>query len=198
MGRNVFLTTSRVPPVRWKQAFPGAEVVRALPAVLPEGTLVWLHNMTPAHLPPSDRAPDVRFVVLHDEPTDEAGLAALSQGAAGYCNSHSTPELLHTVESVVRNHGLWVGESLLSRLLGGISSKTGLAEKPAVEHPALSSLSERERLVAMSVVRGESNKEIARKLDLAERTIKAHLTSIFEKLKVRDRLQLALLLSTPE
>lgn len=197
MGRNIFVTTARIPPVRWKQAFPFADVVRSMPAVLEEGTLVWLHNMTPAQLPNASQHNGVRFIVLHDEPADEAGLAALSQGAAGYCNTHATPELLHTVESVVRNHGLWVGESLLTRLLGGISVRVGLADDAPDHQPAvLSALSERERAVAMSVVRGESNKEIARKLNLAERTIKAHLTNIFEKLGVRDRLQLALLLST--
>lgn len=184
--------------MRWKQAFPAAEVVRKIPAGVTDGVLIWLHNMTPAQLPATERPEGVRFIVLHDEPTDEAGLAALSQGASGYCNSHATPELLHTVESVIRNHGLWVGESLLARLLGGISQRVGLADSSAEasSSPALAVLSERERAVAMSVVRGESNKEIARQLNLAERTIKAHLTSIFEKLNVRDRLQLALLLSS--
>jgi DNA-binding NarL/FixJ family response regulator len=65
------------------------------------------------------------------------------------------------------------------------------------QHPALELLSERERAVALCVARGESNKEITQKLDIAERTIKAHLTTIFEKLGVRDRLQLAVLLNTP-
>ena len=193
MGKNIFVTLSRVPPVRWRQAFPGAEVVHHLPAAIPEGVLIWLHNMTPAQLPATQRVAGARFVVLHDEPTDEAGLAALSQGAVGYCNAHATPELLHTVESVVRNHGLWVGESLLGRLLGGLNSRLGLNTGDK-EHPALQALSEREKAVALAVVRGESNKEIARQLNLAERTIKAHLTHVFEKLNVRDRLQLALLL----
>ena len=193
MGKNIFVTQSRVPPVRWRQAFPGADVVHKLPAIIPEGALVWLHNMTPAQLPAGQRQDGAKFVVLHDEPTDEAGLAALSQGAVGYCNAHATPELLHTVESVVRNQGLWVGESLLGRLLGGLNTRLGLSETAAT-HPALTSLSEREKSVALAVVRGESNKEIARQLNLAERTVKAHLTSIFEKLNVRDRLQLALLL----
>jgi DNA-binding NarL/FixJ family response regulator len=64
-------------------------------------------------------------------------------------------------------------------------------------HPALQMLSERERAVALCVARGESNKEITRDLNIAERTIKSHLTAIFEKLGVRDRLQLAILLNTP-
>lgn len=53
-------------------------------------------------------------------------------------------------------------------------------------------LSGREITVAQLVGQGASNKEVARQLDIAERTVKAHLTAIFEKLQVRDRLQLSL------
>jgi DNA-binding NarL/FixJ family response regulator len=42
---------------------------------------------------------------------------------------------------------------------------------------------------------GESNKEIARRLDITERTVKAHLTEIFRKLRIADRLKLALLIT---
>ena len=135
----------------------------------------------------------VPFIVLHDEPSDEKGLAALSAGAVGYANAHASPQLLQTIESVVRNQGLWVGESLLGRLtraIGAVSVPRN-APKP---HPALDRLSEREREVAIRVAQGESNKEIARQLDIAERTVKAHLTAVFEKFDVRDRLQLAIAL----
>ncbi|MDD2664874.1 MAG: response regulator transcription factor [Dechloromonas sp.] len=196
MDKNLFVTSSRVPPRRWLQAFPQAEILPILPSAVPAGTVAWLHNMTPAQLPGGRRPPGVHFVVLHDEPSDEAGLAALSQGAVGYCNAHATPELLHTVESVVRSQGLWVGESLLNRLLGGISNRLGNGSAGGNER--LAGLSSREREIALCVARGESNKEIARELNLAERTIKLHLTSIFEKLQVRDRLQLALRVNSPE
>jgi DNA-binding NarL/FixJ family response regulator len=196
MEKNIFVTTARVPPVRWREAFPGAEIVPILSANVKDGAIVWLHNITPAQLPGGKRSAGIRFIVMEDEPSDEAGLAALAQGAAGYCNAHATPELLQTIESVVRHHGLWIGETLLNRLIGGISNRSPMAGKRE-DHSLLDALSEREREVALCVARGESNKEIARQLNLAERTIKAHLTSIFEKLGVRDRLQLALVLSTP-
>lgn len=195
MEHNIFVTSAPVPPVRWKQAFPGADVFPILPPGVPEGTIVWLHNMTPAQLPGLNKSNGLRFVVLHDEPTDEAGLAALSQGASGYCNAHATPDLLHTVESVVRHQGLWVGESLLNRLIGGISGRLGGGDE-LERNAGLEKLNERERAVAVRVARGESNKEIARELSLAERTVKAHLTAVFDKLGVRDRLQLALLLKS--
>ena len=196
MDKNLFVTSSRVPPSRWREAFPDAEIVPILPADVSAGTVAWLHNFTPAQLPGGVRPAGVRFVVMYDKPNDEEGLQALSQGAAGYCNAHATPELLHAIESVIRNQGLWVGESLLNRMIGGISSRSPMAGRHG-EHPLLETLSDRERAVALCVANGDSNKEIARQLNLAERTIKAHLTCIFEKLGVRDRLQLALVLSNP-
>lgn len=197
MGNNIFVTCSKVPPSRWRVAFPDAVIVPILPANTPANTVAWLHNFTPAQLPGGLRPAGLRFVVMYDNPNDEDGLSALSQGAVGYCNAHATPELLQTIESVIRNQGLWVGESLLNRLIGGIRARSPMAGL-ALEHKALGALSERERAVALCVAHGESNKEIARQLNLAERTIKAHLTSTFEKLGVRDRLQLALILNNPE
>lgn len=194
MASNVFVTHSPVPPERWLQAFPEAIITSAIAPNLAPETLVWLHNLSLSNLGGSSRT-GVQFIVLHDEPSDEKGLAALSEGAAGYANAHATPQLLHTIESVVRNHGLWVGETLLNRLTRAISMATTTTAKQA-QHPALAKLSERERDVATRVAHGESNKEVARDLNITERTVKAHLTAVFEKLGVRDRLQLAVLLGT--
>jgi DNA-binding NarL/FixJ family response regulator len=198
MEKNVFITSAPVPPARWRQAFPKAEIASTLPTSVPAGSIVWLHNMTSTQVLGGKSLPGVFFVVLHDEPSDEAGLTALGQGASGYCNAHATPELLMSVASVVRGGGLWVGESLLNRLIGNISARATTAGQVNQHHSLLKPLSERERQVALCVASGQSNKEIARQLDVSERTIKAHLSSVFEKLNIRDRLRLAILLSTPE
>ncbi len=194
MGSNVFVTRSPVPPERWRQAFPEAIVTGALAPGLASDTLIWLHNLPIAALGGGLPA-GIQCIVLHDEPSDEKGLAALSEGAVGYANAHAAPELLRTIESVVRKQGLWVGESLLNRLTRAISGATTTPVKQA-QHPALAKLSEREREVAIRVAQGESNKEIARVLNIAERTVKAHLSAVFEKLGVRDRLKLAILLGS--
>ena len=47
-------------------------------------------------------------------------------------------------------------------------------------------------MVAEQIATGATNREISERLDITERTVKAHLSSIFEKLGVRDRVQLAL------
>ena len=57
----------------------------------------------------------------------------------------------------------------------------------------LANLTRRECEIATLVGNGESNKQIARRLDITERTVKAHLTEVFRKLEVADRLKLALM-----
>ena len=98
---------------------------------------------------------------------------------------------------VVTNQGVWVGQELLAKVLGG----TFKALQQRVDHDRyqhsdyLGLLTERERGVALAVARGATNKEAARQLDITERTVKAHLSAIFKKLEVRDRLQLILKLA---
>jgi DNA-binding NarL/FixJ family response regulator len=65
-----------------------------------------------------------------------------------------------------------------------------------IHNDELDDLSERELDVAQYVSKGLSNKQIAFEMDITERTVKAHLTSIFKKTNTKDRLSLALLAQT--
>lgn len=201
MMRHLFLTSAAVAPSRWKESFPAASLVQDKGnAHLPPADVVWVHllgsvGLVEAHLRQlAHRLPGVRIVAMSDEPSEEEGLVALSAGASGYCNAHADPEVLHQVAEVVARGGLWVGQALLDRFIFTLGSRM-LPNGQAGCAPQLDNLTEREREVAMRVSRGEANKEIAYDLDLSERTVKAHLTTAFEKLGVRDRLQLALLLN---
>jgi DNA-binding NarL/FixJ family response regulator len=70
-----------------------------------------------------------------------------------------------------------------------------LVTQASIASPAsLDDLTKRERQVAKAVAEGLSNREIAARLNISERTVKARLTGVFQKLDVRDRVQLALLL----
>jgi len=132
------------------------------------------------------------LILLCDEPEESLTMEALSAGAAGCCNTNAAPEVLKQVALVVSNGGLWVGQSLLQRLVGSTSRALGeKAERPPRDDWS-TLLSEREAQVARLVAGGASNKEIAGQLAITERTVKAHLTAIFEKLSLRDRLQLSL------
>lgn len=184
---------------RWRQAFPKGRIADSpenLPTVGPSD-LLWLHSFSAAESR-IDRViaaarkvlPQIRIVVISNTPTQQEALLALHSGAAGYCHAQAAPSLLQQVATVVSNGGLWIGTELMNRLLAA----TGQSSGGASEHPALACLTPREREVAQAVGRGISNKEAAHRLGISERTVKAHLSAIFEKLGVRDRLQLVVLL----
>jgi len=134
-------------------------------------------------------------VVLSDLPSDEEALAAFAAGARGYCNTHSAPLLLQRVARVVLQGGLWIGETLMQRLLSATARIAVPDDPPPLSQDWAHLLTEREREVAITLAQGASNKEIARKLGITERTVKAHVGAILEKLKVRDRLQLSLIVN---
>ena len=122
------------------------------------------------------------------QPNDDEGLAVLNAGASGYCHTHAPTTTLRQALDVIAGGELWVGRALLSRLLRLVDTRlprVGLAHWSAP-------LTEREREVAQLAAIGDSNLTIADALGITERTVKAHLKAVFEKLQVADRLQLAL------
>ena len=139
-----------------------------------------------------DRSGGQPVVLLSDEPDEAQALQALALGAAGCCNSRAAPAVLQQVAAVVGNGGLWVGRSLLRKLVGATARRLGQLPAEGENDDWAALLSEREVQVSRLVANGASNKEIADRLAITERTVKAHLTAVFEKLGVRDRLQLSL------
>jgi DNA-binding NarL/FixJ family response regulator len=202
MKHPLFITARVQPLPQWQEAFPNARLIRgqkkriADPATLAEASVIWLHvagdDQTAASWVSAVKAvaQDVPVVVLSNLPQDAQGLAALGAGASGYCSAIALPAVLKQVASVVAKGGLWVGPQLMRRLMQGLAARGG-----KTAHPALDILSQRERQVALAVSQGAANKEIARLMGITERTVKAHLSAIFEKLGVRDRMQLSLLVN---
>jgi DNA-binding NarL/FixJ family response regulator len=186
----------------WKQAFPGliagplARVPSAATliwALRPPGTKVNMAALTASLRRQAGKRP---LVLLADEPDEEEALIALSAGASGYCNGHAAPAVLGQVALAVGNGGIWVGQNLMRRLLAATSR--GLASTPRMPgHEAAwrERLTAREQETAILVAQGASNKEIARRLDITERTVKAHVGAILEKLGARDRLRLSLVIN---
>ena len=180
-------------PANWREAFPEGLWRRRTEHVAASARLCWVRLLPgelPAQLVPTLNLP-ANFVILADAPSEAITVQALEAGAAGCCNTYAAPDVLRQVDVVVANGGLCVGRSLLQHVL---ASTQRILEKKAesAPHDWQSLLSGREITVAQLVGQGASNKEVARQLDIAERTVKAHLTAIFEKLQVRDRLQLSL------
>lgn len=191
---------------RWSEAFQAGKAEKLYSArgnaVSSEADLLWLRlergssvAVQVQHLASQFRL--VPCVVLSDQPNDEEALAAFSAGALGYCNTHATSQFLGQVASVVLQGGLWIGESLMQRLVSATSrvqAGNDLAVFSSDERWS-SGLTDREKEVASTLANGASNKEIARLLGITERTVKAHVGAVLEKLQVRDRLQLSLVVN---
>jgi len=129
-----------------------------------------------------------KTVIASDRPSDEEGIQVMIAGALGYCHAYAPATTLAHVLDTVTTGAVWMGVSLVSRLLRQIDALV-----PAPVHWHHAALTEREGVIARHVAQGESNSQIASALGISERTVKAHLTAIFEKLNLTDRLQLALL-----
>lgn len=121
-------------------------------------------------------------------PNDEEGIQLLKSGARAYCNRYIAPSLLTQISDLVAAGEVWLGASIMERLIQRIDEP----RQKSAQNP-LANLTEREREIAIQVSRGANNKIIANELGISERTVKAHLTSVFSKTGAKDRLQLALM-----
>jgi two-component system nitrate/nitrite response regulator NarL len=141
-------------------------------------------------------SPSTRIIVLTNAPTDSEGLLAIKAGVKGYCPATIDPQQLAEAVAAVHAGEIWAPRRLVS---GIIAEWLLLAERLETRgqqlpgHSCLENLTARQRAVAYLIGRGACNKEIAKRLNITERTVKAHLTEVFRSAGVSGRLQLALL-----
>jgi NarL family two-component system response regulator LiaR len=126
-------------------------------------------------------APDIAILILTAYDDDEYVLGLLDAGAAGYLLKSARGRDLAGAIRAIKS-----GESVLHPAIIAKLLKRAM-QAPVEEHKPSDILSERESEVLRLVALGMSNKDIAEKLFLSERTIKAHLTNIFNKLNVASR-----------
>jgi two-component system, NarL family, nitrate/nitrite response regulator NarL len=139
-------------------------------------------------------SPLTSIILMTSTPNDREGLAALKVGARGYCSHGMDPNLLRKAVMVVVKGEIWVARNVFAPLLEELTSLTERRHKefPPNLDTRLDRLTPREREIAQLIGGGASNKEIAGRLNITEATVKAHLTAIFRKLGLSDRLGLAL------
>lgn len=137
-----------------------------------------------------------RVIVMTTAFDEEEEIALLKAGVKGCCRRGIDPESLEQVLNVTYGGGVWVTRSLLPRLVTELR-RYAEAQRPApadrnVAPDKLSALTPREREIVRLIVGGASNKQVASALDISERTVKGHLSNVFQKLGVTDRLKLVL------
>ena len=141
---------------------------------------------------------DTKIIVLTGDITENIEWNLLKAGMRGCCRYDVKPGLLNKVVVSVQKGELWVRRTLICKLIDELGNTTSKYETYRASHDLLSKLTRREYDIALLVGNGQSNKKIAQTCAITERTVKAHLTEVYLKLGVADRLNLALVLSAEE
>ncbi len=128
--------------------------------------------------------PSARIVVLTMLEDDDSVFAALRAGARGYVvKGADESEMLRVVRAVANGEALF-GPEIVERLIGFFSKG-----EPGAGSPTFPELTDREREILSLIARGLSNAEIASRTFLSPKTVRNHISSIFDKLQVADRAQ---------
>lgn len=169
------------------EASDGQEALEIVPKLKPDVLLLDLRmpNMNGLQvleaLAERDQQPPTLILTTFDD--DELVLGGIRAGAKGYLlKDVALEDLLNAVRTLAAGNTL-VNPAITDRLLKGLKSHT--TEFSALEQPE--AMTGRETEILRLMAGGYSNKEIARALDVAEGTIKNHVSNILSKMGVRDR-----------
>lgn len=144
----------------------------------------------------------VRVLILATEVEKDDIVEVLKRGAAGIILKESSTQLLRKSIHAVMAGEYWVERQSISDLVQELTRRTVVVSTDAPQGPWR--LTPRERQIVAEIVAGRTNREIAEQLGVSEQTVKHHLTNIFDKVGVHNRLELALfsvhhcLVSDPE
>jgi len=176
------------------EASDGREAVRLAAALKPTVALLDLHMPGMGGLEALAEIarvqPEVRSVIVAAEASDAEVVDALQIGARGIVMKHSSTELLFKSLRMVIAGQYWVGRECVAELIQQMRVRQ--VEAPADEKQGSFGLTPRELELVGTVVAGCSNDDIARQLKISTKTVKHHLTNIFTKTGVSNRLELAL------
>jgi two-component system nitrate/nitrite response regulator NarL len=134
-------------------------------------------------------ATDARVLILTGVKDVEAHRRAARLGAAGLVLKEHTAEVLLKAIKKVHQGEVWLDRSMMGSLL---NEMTQAAEKIDPSDAKISGLTPREREVIALIAEGLKNKQIAERLFISDTTVTHHLSSIFSKLGVSDRLELVI------
>ena len=168
-------------------------LARALPHVLLLDMDLQDVNGAPGVVRLRKLSPTSKIIALSGSITDDFELSLFKAGVRGCAHVDIDGQLLKRVVVAVQQGELWIRRRITLRLLDELSENArGRVEHRRMTDTRLAVLTQREREIAALIGNGETNKQIARQLSITERTVKAHLTEIFRKLGIGDRLRLAL------
>jgi DNA-binding NarL/FixJ family response regulator len=137
-----------------------------------------------------EAAKNARVLILTGATDPEAHRRVIRLGAMGVVLKQQTPELLIKAIRKVHAGEVWLDRTAMGNVLHDMTRKEPDPNDP--EAPKIRTLTEREHQVIALIAEGLKNKQIAERLFISETTVTHHLSSIFSKLDVSDRLELVI------
>ena len=192
---HYFATTDAFISARWHQAFVKAHTVNDLSKLVdkPPGCVWLMTNRPDWQNELTTLCQTHKVIALTMNPNLAELTDCLELGAKGYTEALSSIAILHDVADAVCAGALWIPGNLVSQFVGAAAKNLNPgSQHEAFNESALEELTKREMEVVKCVVKGASNKEVAKELDISERTVKEHLSHVYQKLAVKDRVQLLL------
>src|SRR5881296_2083840 len=135
-------------------------------------------------------ATEARIVVLTATLDFNLHLRAVRLGAVGVVPKTEPSSTLFKAIRKVHTGEVWLNRSIMAAVISDLFRESGLEKKPRPEAAKIASLTDRELEVIGLIGEGRKNKQIGERLFISEATVRHHLTSIFDKLGVADRLEL--------
>lgn len=132
----------------------------------------------------------VRTILVIAEIEKRQIVEALLLGASGIVLKDTSPQLLFKAIRTVIHGQYWIGRDSVSNLIQSLREMASFIQTEEQKH--MFGLTTREREIIAALIEGETNKDMARRFGVSEETVKHHLTSIFNKLGVSQRLELAM------
>ena len=136
-----------------------------------------------------------KTIVIGDAISEEMEWELLKAGVKGCIRKDVEPAFLKQVVEAVQNGELWIRRTVTCRLMNELGKSTAKNKAYQASLCLLNKLTQREYDIALRVGNGDNNKQIANACGITERTVKAHLTEVYLKLGIADRINLALILS---
>lgn len=144
----------------------------------------------------SERSPATRIIVVGGHVSMQRQVELYLAGVRGYCNRTIKAQQLKKLAEVVCSGEVWFSRAQMSHLLGCLNqTRTDAYDVPEKSQLCLSGLTRREKEIAILVGNGKNNRQISQTLRISETTVKSHLSTVFRKLGINDRLSLALQIS---
>ena len=181
------------------EASRGDEVTKVVERAKPDVLLLDLKmpkgDVVQTLLEVHEKNPATKVLILTAYSEDENILNAAKGGAKGYVlKGIDFPTLLQAIKTIHRG-GLWIDKEMPAAEAFEEIAQAQLSETSDTRYDeAIDALTKREKEILRLVAEGLTNEEIGKRIFISEKTVKTHLTNIFDKLKVNNRFKAALMI----